>query len=232
MKKIIFLLPVILSSIVFDSFAQLGIQAGINFSKMGIKTDEGMDGITTKFAPAGLIGLHYNINLGEKFYLEPAFQINMYRYIINTSYPGYAQDNKAWAAHVQIPVHFGYKLNLSEKKSLKFFAGPYLSYGVIGANRAKINNNGVQRSERQNIMFKKEVAHAAATANTYQNPIDVGLQIGVGIDLGRITIAGIYSHAFSNRLPYSDTPSSQAYRESTSMQYRQFQAVVYFAFGK
>lgn len=232
MKKIIFLLPVILSSIVFDSFAQLGIHGGVNMSKIGLITDEDLEALTTKFAPGGLLGLHYNINLGEKLYLEPAFQFNVYRYVANTSYPDYSQNSKVFALHAQAPVHLGYKINLSDTKALKFFAGPYLSYGITGKIKKDINNDGNQYSVNETISFSKEKEDVNVSPKSYQNPLDLGAQIGVGIDLGRVSICGIYSHGLSNTIAHTDDPDAKEFRDNVAMKYRQLQAVVYFSFGK
>lgn len=232
MKKISFLFSVILSSIVFNSYAQLGIQAGLNLSSANVIMDEDLDAIKSKFAPAGFLGVHYTIDLGEKLYLEPAFQFNMYRYAINVKYPDYAQDNNIYAIHAQIPVHLGYKLNISDNKSLKFFAGPYFSYGITGKINSDVNDDGNQYSYNETIYFGKDKDYNFVTGKSYQNPLDMGAQIGVGIDLGRIALCGIYSHGFSNTIAHSDDPLAEEFRDNMAIKYRQIQAAIYYSFGK
>ncbi|MFN8417123.1 MAG: porin family protein [Cytophagaceae bacterium] len=232
MKKIVFLLPVLLCSITFDSFAQLGIQAGLNFSKLSFISDEDLDAMKSKFAPGGLLGLHYNINFGDKLYLEPAFQFNVYRYEVNVSHPDYSQDSKVFALHTQIPIHLGYKINFTDNKAFKIFAGPYFSYGLTGKVTMDINDAGNKYSRDETIYFSKEKEDANVAPKSYQNPLDIGAQLGVGIDLGGIAVCAIYSHGLSNIIAHTDEPFSKEFRDNFAMKYRQLQAVVYFSFGK
>ena len=72
--------------------------------------------------------------------------------------------------YLQIPVHFAYKVDVSPGTRIVFHGGPYVAYGIRGSEI--INGNRVDSN-----LFGSE---------SWYNPFDFGLGIGVGFEFGRI----------------------------------------------
>lgn len=87
------------------------------------------------------------------------------------------------AAYIQLPVHAGYKFDVTEATRLSFHAGPYLAYGVNG--KVKVSEGGVEVSENTfgDDGFKR---------------FDFGVGLGVGAEFGKIGIGLGYDFGLIN----------------------------------
>lgn len=75
--------------------------------------------------------------------------------------------------YLQIPIHIGYKLDVTENTKLVFRAGPYIAYGVGGKVSAK------QANEKESIgIFRTGL----------MKNFDFGLGLGVGAEFGKIGV--------------------------------------------
>ena len=72
--------------------------------------------------------------------------------------------------YLQVPIHIGYGLDVSETARLSFFAGPYLAYGVGGKVKIKEKSSGVEIS---NNIFQSGA----------MKEFDLGLGGGIGLDI-------------------------------------------------
>lgn len=81
------------------------------------------------------------------------------------------------AAYIQLPIHAGYKLNVSPSTKIVFHAGPYVALGVNG----KIK---IEEDIKQNNNSKIN------TFGNLMNRFDFGIGLGIGAEFGKIN-AGI-----------------------------------------
>lgn len=80
------------------------------------------------------------------------------------------------AMYLQLPIHAGYSLPVSEGVNLLFHAGPYFAYGVGG--KAKVKANG------------QEMIKIDTFDDNFAKRFDFGLGLGAGVEFGKIN-AGI-----------------------------------------
>lgn len=75
--------------------------------------------------------------------------------------------------YLQIPIHAGYKLNITDNTKLVFRAGPYLAYGVGGKLSAKAGGESESIGVFRSGLLKN---------------FDFGLGIGAGVEFGKIGV--------------------------------------------
>ena len=140
---------------------ELGVKAGANlsnFSKGDWDAKVGFNaGITAdiNFAPSMyvLTGLEFTMKGGK----------NDIAGVKLTANPMY----------LQLPVHFGYKLEVMSGTNIVFRAGPYLAYGIAGKAKAK------KGSVEESIDFFGKDANRR---------FDYGIGGGVGAEFGKIGV--------------------------------------------
>lgn len=169
--------PFLLAAALFLSVAisaqvpvSLGVKAGANlsnFSKGGLDARFGFNaGLTAdiNFAPSMyvLTGLEFTMK-GAK-YKEGGAKI--------THSPMY----------LQLPIHFGYKLEVMPGTNLVFRAGPYMAYGIAG--KSKMEGAGIFDYDRDFF-----------SGGTKK--FEVGLGGGVGAEFGKIGVTLGYDHALT-----------------------------------
>lgn len=162
-----------------DQKAIFGVKGGVNMSNLsgdvnGNKAKIGFNvGITLDYAFTPewylLTGLEYTTK-GAKF-----DKIDGFKPSIN-------------AAYIQLPIHAGYKLEVSDATKVVFHAGPYLAYGVNG--KAKAKTDGVEISENTfgDDGFKR---------------FDFGVGLGVGLEFGKIGVGLGYDFGLVNIIDLS-----------------------------
>ncbi|MBB4037088.1 hypothetical protein GGR21_003003 [Dysgonomonas hofstadii] len=82
-------------------------------------------------------------------------------------------------SYLQLPIHVGYKLNISENTRLNLHAGPYLAYAVSG--KWKVKEGGVEGSIDA---FGDEVDAVGLKMKRF----DFGLGLGVGVEFGQFNV--------------------------------------------
>lgn len=105
-------------------------------------------------------------------------------------------EQKANPMYLQVPVHAGYKIKITEGTRLMLHAGPYVAYGIGGKNSIKENGKEIAK---YNFFGDKESGRAKR--------FDFGLGLGVGVEFGKIN-AGLgwdfgllnFSRAENNKL--------------------------------
>lgn len=85
--------------------------------------------------------------------------------------------------YLQLPVHFGYKLQVAEATKLVFHAGPYVGFGVAGKSSATVDGEKVKEDSFGDEGFKR---------------FDFGLGLGVGAEFGKIGVGLGYDFGLLN----------------------------------
>lgn len=187
MRKLVLFL--VLSLFISKSFASWNIKGGIDFSTLTafshIKPEIGFH-----------IGAAYDIKLSSKFYFQPGllfttngFKFSEFLLVKKTSVSMYA---------LEIPLVFSFRPKLTEKMKLLTDFGFYTRYGLFGENKSEFIDNSVE----------KESSYIA-----YNRP-DFGLNLGVGLSYGKISLIGSYQHGFTHAEKEISFPKHKKFRVS------------------
>ncbi|MDR1717367.1 MAG: PorT family protein [Prevotella sp.] len=181
-----------------DKPLTFGVKAGMNLSNFGGDGADGMDakigfnvGLTVDYALTQdlylLTGLEFTMKGGKD---EGSFSMTHPTYG-QISFTGKENDNPMY---LQIPIHLGYKLAVTDATNIIFRAGPYIAYGVGG--KSKIEGKAtvddiIVDLDTDVDFFGKDKAKR----------FDVGLGLGVGAEFGKIGVSLGYDFGLANIAP-------------------------------
>jgi hypothetical protein len=164
MKKFILSL-VVLFSITITSSAQsrFGVTAGANLSTSSAKD--------MKWKAGGYIGALWDIQLGEKWFVQPQLLYSYEEYEKKKTTPLTAY----YSQHaLSLPVLLSYKINIGNSAGLYLNAGPYLKYALFGRDR-QLYTDGSGKSHEELGWW-----HAG-----FSDRLTYGLQGGLMLEKGR-----------------------------------------------
>lgn len=177
MKKML-LGMIALTTISIANAQGLGVQAGVNFSNLSIKSDgEKLEDL--KLKTGFQVGVNYDIAIGDDFYVQPGLNF------IQNGTKGKENGQSAQLSlnYLQLPVTFQYKPKLGAGK-LILAGGPYVAYG-IGKAKEKIGGTTNNYNWDDNLM--KKVDAGAKLVAGYQ--LSNGLSLNLNTDLGLLDIS-------------------------------------------
>jgi len=163
-----------------DKPLTFGVKAGMNLSNFSGNGADGMD------AKVGFnVGLTLDYALTQDVYLMTGLEFSMKggKDKGSISYGGvsFTGEEKDNPMYLQIPIHVGYKFNVTEYTKLVLHVGPYLAYGVGGKSKIK----GVATVEGETGSIDTDYDFFSdATAKRF----DMGLGLGVGAEFGKFGI--------------------------------------------
>lgn len=146
---------------------QFGVKGGVNVSNF---TGD-LDGIKSK---AGFqLGLTLDYELAPSVYL-----ISGLEYIVKGSKEKGSGDLMSMnLGYIQLPVHIGYKVPVSEATKLLLHAGPYVAYAAKGT----LKEGGASVD-----WFDKK--YNLETTFFVPKRFDAGLGLGVGLEFGKVSV--------------------------------------------
>jgi len=177
MKKVLVFLVL---SLLFGSvsFAQVkvGVTAGLNASNF---VEDGIDESAFNTNRYGFLGgLVFDLGITKSFSIIPELlYIQKGAGISAESNDGGSIKIMVNLDYVQIPVNFAYKLNMGSSAKLLLFAGPYFGYAISGKNTVEAKINGEKQKESEDVKF--------GTEDDEMNPLDIGFNIGLGVQVGK-----------------------------------------------
>lgn len=179
MKKLI--VSLITLAISASSFAQVQIGPTVGFNVSMFRYSQSVDKNT--YLPGYSVGLKMNINLTEALAFQPA--------IIWNSVGGKAGETDFYTStslnYLAVPLNLVYGFGDKATSQFQIFAGPYMGYGVSGTAKAKIPVLGENSTD---VKFGSE--------NTKVNPVDYGLNFGIGYKLNPFLFNVGYMLGLSN----------------------------------
>ena len=126
------------------------------------------------------IGGVSNIYLGKNFYFEPgiSFFYSQYKYdlIIGLENMNYYKDPNLYKIGFQVPLVFGYTIDISDKFAFDVFTGPQLRYAIGG--KVDIRNKEVE-----------ELVGDALDLWAVQRRFDCSWKIGIGFPMNQFTLS-------------------------------------------
>lgn len=153
---------------------KFGPKVGLNLSNLTGDVDgsETLTGFS--------IGAVAEVGLASNWYFQPGLQFSTKGAKYDLDYLG---DAKLKLNYIEVPVNFGYKINVGPANILAF-AGPYLAYGVGG----NLEDEDVEWGSSKGEL----------------NPFDLGLNIGAGLEIDNLQIGLQYGFGLSNMSNVSD----------------------------
>lgn len=180
------LLMASLSTVAVKSQAQvqIGVRAGVNFSNISGKYEDGDKIEDNKLLPGFHAGITFDIPVADEFAVQPGL-------LFSTKGVHYKNNDgdsyKEIPYYAEIPVNFLYKPELGNGRLL-LGAGPYVAYGLGGKWKEKYDGE----TESGKLKFKSDVSE-----DDWENLGEDEYYYGKPLDFGANLLAG---YEFSNKL--------------------------------
>lgn len=166
---------------------EVGIRAGVNFSNVVIKDNDGKSVDGTKLLPGFNAGLTFDIPIADEFYIQPGALFSTKGSKItgaaNEDFFGTeaSKDDyfKLNGYYLEVPVNFLYKPALGNGNML-LGVGPYVAYGLGG----RYKDVYAGESNKGKVEFINDYDDQSADENkvTYGKPFDFGGNLLVGYE--------------------------------------------------
>lgn len=180
--KISVVIALMLSVSYSQAQTRFGVKGGLNLSSMSLKS-EGIS-FDSKLAAGFNLGLISELTLNENLFLQPGL-------LFTTKGSKYKDfDGRYSTNNIEIPINLLYKLCTGSTKFFGF-AGPYIGYAVSGKYKAE----GVS----SNIKFYGD--------NREMNAFDLGLNVGLGVEVQNFQISAQYGLSLTDLAPGSSDTS-------------------------
>lgn len=180
-----------------DKKVTAGVKAGMNLSTITGDADD----VDSKFGYH--VGVTIDYELTENLFLMSGVEFTTK----GAKEKGEMETGYDWNADVeltvnpmylQVPIHFGYKLDIAKETKMVFRAGPYVAFGVGG--KAKLTGNYIA-DEKTNV-FK---------TNGYKN-FDFGFGLGTGVEFKKYALNVGYDFGVTNIDNTKDKDERETFR--------------------
>ena len=175
-------------SIVGAQTASLSIKGGLNMSNF-----YGDDLTDKNMKPGFHVGLGADLGFTPNMYLQTGLFFSTKGAKFSDKAEGDWVDANVTANYLQLPVHLAYKIDVTPGTKVVLHAGPYVAYGIGG--KMKVGSLSVNT-------FQKD---------TGLKPLDAGLGLGVGVELGRILVDLGWDMGLTNIARVGDIKNQNAY---------------------
>lgn len=176
---------------------QYGVKAGVNlagFNGKGAKELDGKIGFNA--------GVFAEYTLPTNLYFLTGLEISAKGAKREEKDGGYKYKETYSPIYLQLPIHAGYKLGLSDGIILGLHAGPYLAYGIGGKAKFEESMSGETEKDEIDFFGSKE----KGLAKSFDFGVGLGanveanqFQIGLGYDLGLSNISNEDDADLKNR---------------------------------
>lgn len=170
-----------------------GVKAGMNLSNLSGDGVEGTD------AKVGFnVGLTVDYALTQDLFLMSGLEFTTKgaKASFSDSYEGVNAEMNITinSMYLQLPVHAGYKFDVSEGMKLNLHAGPYVAYGIGGKSKTKIKGDIAGRDINLEPEGDVDMFGDKGMANRF----DFGLGLGVGAEFGKFGVGLGYDLGLTN----------------------------------
>ncbi len=179
-----------------QSFAQLGIKAGVNIASV---SENEANGSYTDYAKKSVIGfqggLTYDLGVSEMFSIQPELL-----FIQKGGKSTYKLDdankieNRYYYNYLEVPVLAKLKFYGEDDASTGFYfiAGPYLGLAMGGKIATTTTLLGVETDRKDDFVFDNSSAGARAKR------LDYGVAFGGGVKINRLVLDLRYNFGLNN----------------------------------
>jgi hypothetical protein len=176
---------------------RFGVKAGINLAKLQYSQDysdffEDITGdkLAPKPIPTFTVGAHADIGLSRHLDLSLGLQLvgkgSKITYTNGIFGFGTDQTDVTQAYFFQIPLVLTYQTS-----GLHVGAGPFVGYALWGQRKSTTEAGGTKTVRTTQLEFGNE-------SNDDASPLDYGLQVEAGYDLGPVRLSLVYNQGFAN----------------------------------
>ncbi len=190
------------TGIYITASSQVYIQGGVNLANIS-KTESGTtekNNMLTTFN-AGLLG---RFNLSTVFDLETGVLVDGRGAKAETYFTNSTDDNYVKAKfnplYIEVPFNLILRVPLDNKMNIFFNAGPYAAMGIAGKSKLETKVFGASSHSESNIKFSNDDPFTSEQDDAAYDKIkrfDFGLNIGGGLDLGKILLKANYGMGFT-----------------------------------
>jgi len=113
--------------------------------------------------------------------------------------------------YLSLPVNFVGQLPINDKFKLQAFAGPYAALGLGGKYKYTYSGGSINGD----VKMKKD-PQAIGDKNAYYNPLDFGLNFGIGFQYTGFVFSASYSLGLTNVNPHYTNSTSESHRNDDS----------------
>lgn len=99
--------------------------------------------------------------------------------------------------YLMLPINFVGQYPVSENFKIQAFVGPYAALGLGGKAKYEYEFLGQTFEEKSSVKFKKDPSEPN-DENIYANPLDFGLNFGVGFQASSFVFSASYALGLSN----------------------------------
>jgi hypothetical protein len=179
--------------------SQVYVQGGVNLANI-TKTNSGAtekNNMLTTFN-AGILG---RMNLSTTFDLETGLLLDgrgskSDMYLTSSTSDNYVKA-KFNPLYLEVPLNVVLRIPLESSTNIFVNAGPYAAFGIAGKSKTDSKIAGVTSSSSTNIKFTDADPNAQDQAYDKLKRWDYGVNLGAGIDLGKILLKANYGMGFA-----------------------------------
>jgi hypothetical protein len=177
-------------------------KVGVTYSSVAYSDDiKDAWGADIGSKPGFIVGVAAEIPLGgEVLALQPELLWHQKGFRYEYAETGYKEDYKYTFNYLEIPV-------LIKVKAANFYAlaGPSVGYGIIGKYKGTYTENGADVDDSDWVYFGGEPSDYDEDEEFYDNALDIGMQVGAGVNLSALVIELRYGFGITNL--YDERPA-------------------------
>lgn len=203
MKKLISLFSILLFfAILMPAKAQihLGVRAGLNLANMSVKNLP--SGFDNKMVPSFNLGGFAGMDITKRIGIESGLYLSgkgikseFSQNLFIMSVSGFV---KVTPLYLEVPVNAVYNLDMKAVK-LRFYAGPYLAYGIGGRVNSEFSATGlpVDLSSLGLVNESRNINFGSDSLSDIK-PFDFGLNFGIGVQVSKFIFTIQYGMGLVN----------------------------------
>jgi len=179
--------------------SQIYVQGGVNLANI-TKTNSGgteKNNLLTTFN-AGILG---RFNLSTTFDVETGLLFDGRGSKATTYFTNSTNDNYVKATinplYLEVPLNLIVRFPLEKNTNIFFNAGPYAAMGIAGKSKTEGKTAGVAFNSSQNISWTSTDPNSQNGSYDKLKRYDFGLNVGGGLDLGKILLKVNYGMGFT-----------------------------------
>ncbi|MDR0832911.1 MAG: PorT family protein [Candidatus Symbiothrix sp.] len=177
MKKVVLVMLIALSAVTMNAQGiKFGVTAGLNFSNWSGDVKD------AKMKTGFQAGVVADFALTESFSIAPELLFAQR----GTKFEAGDESSTYTLNYLQLPINALYKFSIADDSKLFIFAGPYVGYGLSGTVKEKFDGE----SDSGDIKF--------GSGDGKLNPLDFGINAGVGYQYTKFFIKAQYGLGFGN----------------------------------
>ena len=170
---------------------KVGIKAGVNFSNVIVKNENG-NKENTQSIPGILLGFTLDIPVTGDFYIQPAISYSRKGFEQeNGGFYGSATNFEVKAEYIQVPLIMLYKPQYGMGRLL-IGAGPYIGYGSSGnwKSDTHVAIGDIIIGDKGDVIFRNDAVNGGDLESyTYGRPLDYGANFLAGYEFfGQLSV--------------------------------------------